>query len=262
MRYAADFRAIARDALRGKWIPSVLTAFVAGLIGANLSAEGSASGGIKLEGKNVDLTQYFSLETINLFRAILLGLLAYVAVAAVVQLVISGAAKLGYARYNLNLVDGKEARFGDLFSQFHRLGDGFLMNLLIAIYTFLWSLLFVIPGIVKSFSYAMTPYILAEHPEYGVNTAITFSREMMHGNKFRLFCLNLSFIGWNLLCALPAGIAVWSVLVGKTYLLPLILVTMVGSLFLSAYMEAAQAAFYREVSGTECFDFVEENAEM
>ncbi|MBQ3257047.1 MAG: DUF975 family protein, partial [Oscillospiraceae bacterium] len=154
-------------------------------------------------------------------------------------------------RFNLNLVDGKEARFEDLFSQFHRLGDGFVMVLLMGIYEFLWSLLFVIPGIIKSFSYAMTPYILYEHPEYNPNYAITVSREMMDGNKFRLFCLNLSFIGWSLLAALPSIIALAAVLTGNFFLLPLILVTIVGDLFVGAYMEAAQAAFYREVSGTE-----------
>ena len=175
----------------------------------------------------------------------------YAVISIIISLIIGGAGKLGYARFNLNLVDGKEARFEDLFSQYHRLGDGFIMNLLLGIYTFLWSLLFVIPGIIKSFSYAMTPYILTEHPEYNPNYAITVSREMMDGNKFRLFCLNLSFIGWSLLAALPSIIALAAVLTGNFFLLPLILVTIVGDLFVGAYMEAAQAAFYREVSGTE-----------
>lgn len=74
---------------------------------------------------------------------------------------------------------------------------------------------------------------------------------MMDGNKFRLFCLNLSFIGWHLLAALPSIIALVAVLTGNFFLLPLILITIVGDLFVGAYMEAAQAAFYREVSGTE-----------
>jgi uncharacterized membrane protein len=99
----------------------------------------------------------------------------------------------------------------------------------------------------------MTPYILSEHPEMSPNEAITASRKMMDGNKFRLFCLNLSFIGWSLLCALPATIALIPLFVGDImiFLFPLILVTIVGNLFLNTYIEAAQAAFYREVSGTE-----------
>ena len=63
--------------------------------------------------------------------------------------------------------------------------------------------------------------------------------------------MNLSFIGWSLLAALPSIIALAAVLTGNFFFLPLILVTIVGDLFVSAYIEAAQAAFYREVSGTE-----------
>lgn len=251
MKYAADFRTIAREALRGKWLVSVLTTFVASLIGAQIASGGGGSSSNSGDNNNIDLSQYFSPEALNFFRIVLAALLVYAVINIIVSLIIGGAGKLGYARYNLNLVDGKEARFEDLFSQFHRLGDGFVMNLLLAIYTFLWTLLFVIPGIIKFFSYAMTPYILYEHPEYNPNYAITVSREMMDGNKFRLFCLNFSFIGWELLCAVPALIAFAGVLYGNFILLPLLLVSFVGSMFVDAYMEAAHAAFYREVSGTE-----------
>ena len=252
MKYSADFRYIAREALRGKWLISVLTAFVASLIGAQIASGGSGSGSNSNNNNNgINLNEYFSPEVLNFFRIVLAALLVYAVISIIISLIIGGAGKLGYARFNLNLVDGKDARFEDLFSQFHRLGDGFIMNLLVGLYTFLWSLLFVIPGIIKSFSYAMTPYILYEHPEYNPNYAITVSREMMDGNKFRLFCLNLSFIGWSLLAVLPAIIALAAVLMGNFFFLPLILVTIVGDLFVSAYIEAAQAAFYREVSGTE-----------
>ena len=251
MKYAADFRYIAREALRGKWIVSVVTTFVASLIGAQIASGGGSSSSNSSDNNSIDLSQYFSPEALNFFRIVLAALLVYAVINIIISLIIGGAGKLGYARYNLNLIDGKEARLTDLFSQFHRLGDGFVMNLLLAIYTFLWTLLFVIPGIIKSFSYAMTPYILYEHPEYNPNYAITLSREMMDGNKFRLFCLNLSFIGWELLCAVPAIVALVGVLYGNFILLPLLIVSFVGSLFVDAYMEAAQAAFYREVSGTE-----------
>ncbi len=254
MKYAADFRYIAREALRGKWLISVLTAFVASLIGAQIASGGGGGSSSSNSGdrnSNIKLEEYFSLEALNLFRTILLALIVYIVISAIIALIIGGAGKLGYAKYNLNLVDRKDARFEDLFSQFHRIGDGFIMNLLVGLYTFLWTLLFVIPGIIKSFSYAMTPYILYEHPEYSPNDAITKSREIMSGNRFRLFCLNFSFIGWSLLCAVPAIIALVGALSGMFILLPLIFVTIVGDLFVSAYMEAANAAFYREVSGTE-----------
>lgn len=79
------------------------------------------------------------------------------------------------------------------------------------IYIFLWSLLFIIPGIIKSYSYRMVPYILADNPNLGVNEAITLSRKMMDGNKFDSFVLDLSFIGWILLGTLAFVIGIFFV---------------------------------------------------
>ena len=174
------------------------------------------------------------------------------------NLIVSGAGKLGYAIFNLNLVDGKEARVSDLFSQFHRLGEGFVMNFLMALYTLLWSLLFVIPGIIKSYSYAMTPYIMAEHPALTADEAITESRRVMDGNKVRLFCLAFSFIGWGLLCMLPMFIAMTIIIIRMRdtgdittllWLIPCGIPSFVGTLFLTPYQQAAFAAFYRDVAG-------------
>ena len=80
------------------------------------------------------------------------------------------------------------------------------------------------------YSYAMTGYILAEHPELTASEAIERSKEMTSGNRFRLFCLQFSFIGWSILCAFTFGI---------------------GNLWLRPYQQAATAAFYRDISGTE-----------
>ena len=94
------------------------------------------------------------------------------------------------------------------------------------IFIALWSLLLIIPGIVKSLSYAMTPYILEENPELSANEAIDRSRAMMRGHKYDLLWLYLSFIGWFLLSFLTLGI---------------------GLLWLIPYVETAQAAFYEDV---------------
>ena len=98
--------------------------------------------------------------------------------------------------------------------------------LLMVIFTALWTFLFIIPGLVKAYSYAMTPYILEENPELSANEAIDRSRFMMRGHKFDLFWLQLSFIGWFFLCILTAGI---------------------GYLWLEPYYSSAKAAFYEEV---------------
>lgn len=76
------------------------------------------------------------------------------------------------------------------------------------IFIFLWSLLLIIPGIIKAYAYSMVPYILADNPNIGVKKAIDLSNEMTKGHKFDMFVLDLSFIGWYLLGALALGIGV------------------------------------------------------
>ena len=78
--------------------------------------------------------------------------------------------------------------------------------LLVSVFTFLWSLLFVIPGIVKMYSYAMTPYILAKYPNVEAMQAINISQRIMRGRKLELFVVELSFLGWQLLSVLTLGI--------------------------------------------------------
>ena len=99
-------------------------------------------------------------------------------------------------------------------SELTNIGRGFSPNwganvgtmLLRNIYLWLWGLLCGIPGLIKSYSYRMVPYIIAEHPEMGANEAITLSRRMMDGYKMKAFILDLSFIGWYLLSIITCGI--------------------------------------------------------
>ena len=261
MKCAADFRAEARAALRGRWPIAILTGFVASLIGAGIATGGGSSGN---SNSNSDSTrmlidEFTATEFWLQFRGIIIGLIVALVIWLIITIVIGGAGKLGYAIFNLKLMDNKEAEFKDLFSQFHRLGDGFCMNFLVGLYTVLWTLLFIIPGIIKTFSYAMTPYILAENPGMTATDAITESRRIMDGNKWRLFCLGFSFIGWVLLCAAPAqiGIGIHTGIALRTqniltllWIIPLSIPLSAGALFLNPYQEAAWAAFYRDISGT------------
>lgn len=81
-----------------------------------------------------------------------------------------------------------------------------MVSLMKEIYLFLWSLLFIIPGLIKSYSYAMTDFLSLKHPEWGHDECITQSRKIMDGHKFELFVLDLSFLGWDLLSILTFGI--------------------------------------------------------
>ena len=147
-----------------------------------------------------------------------------------VYFILGSIIKVGYAKFNLNLADRIEGSFENLFAYFSFWKTTVAARFLQSIYVLLWSLLFIIPGIIASYSYAMTEYILADHPELSASEAISRSKQMMDGNKWRLFCLQFSFIGWDILCAFTLGI---------------------GYLWLTPYKQAATAVFYREVSGTE-----------
>ncbi len=124
------------------------------------------------------------------------------------SLLLTGAIEFGYCAYLITVTRNKDSDFGKLLSGFNRFGDVCITGILKWLFTGLWSLLFVIPGIVKSYSYAMTMYIMQDHPELSGNDAITKSRQMMDGHKFDLFILDLSFIGWYLLGALTFGILI------------------------------------------------------
>lgn len=215
-----NFRATAREKLRGNWGISILTGFVASLLGGLIAG----TAGINL---NI-LEDHLDRLPIEVLR-ILLAALSFAAFLGIVVFIIGGVVQLGYAKFLLNQHDGRPFRFGDLFSQFDRFGTGFAQAFLRNLYTVLWTLLFIIPGIIKGFSYAMTPFLLADHPEMTASEAIAASRKLMDGHKGDLFVLSLSFFGWNLLCIFTLGIA---------------------SLWITPYLNAAYAAFYRELTGS------------
>lgn len=124
----------------------------------------------------------------------------------------------------------KEGLIGKMFDCFNCYGRALGVKLLMTIFVFLWSLLFCIPGIIKSYSYAMTYYIALDNPELGANACIERSMKMMKGHKGRLFLLDLSFIGWILLGLLTLGI---------------------GLLWVIPYMKTARSHFYEELKAAE-----------
>ena len=239
MKYAADFRQIARDALSGKWTIAVLVGLVAMLLG------GAGSGGpelkLNIDGSGAHANFEFAGQTIysiggglnSDIGAFLVGSAIYIIIAAVVMAVVyfvlGSIISVGYARFNLDLADRGNPAFETLFGYFSYWKTAAVSKLLQSVYVLLWSLLFIIPGILAAYSYAMTEFILAENPDLTASEAIAQSKEMMYGNRWRLFCLHFSFIGWDILSSLTLGI---------------------GNLWLRPYKQAANAAFYREISSS------------
>ena len=128
---------------------------------------------------------------------------------------------LTQARDNENLV------FADLFKGFTEdLGGNILIGLMTALFAFLWSLLFLIPGIVKAYAYSMVFYIKADHPDYDWKMCINESKRLTMGHKGELFILDLSFFGWYFVGALCFGI---------------------GIFWVTPYMEATKAHFYQNL---------------
>jgi uncharacterized membrane protein len=101
---------------------------------------------------------------------------------------------------------GEVVRIENLFDGFKDYARVFLTNLLQSIYIVLWTLLLIVPGIIKSISYSQTFFVLKDNPELKNNAAIERSMAMMEGHKMEYFCLILSFIGWLLLGILTLGI--------------------------------------------------------
>lgn len=124
--------------------------------------------------------------------------------------VITPAFALSMVRIYLGVTKGEYPQVKDAFSGFDNFWPAFKVTFMVGLFTFLWSLLFVIPGIVKSIEYSMAMYILAENPDKPARVCIHESRIITAGHKMELFMLGLSFIGWELLCVITAGIAsVW-----------------------------------------------------
>jgi len=143
------------------------------------------------------------------------------------SLFISGPLAMGMSIFALSITRNKEARFEQLFEGFKRYGRSLAAYLLIALFTILWMLLLIIPGIIAAISYSQTFFILANDETVGAKEAINRSKKIMYGNKWRYFCLQLRFIGWGILSILTLGI---------------------GFLWLVPYTQVTMAKFFEEIN--------------
>ena len=229
----------ALDALRGNWTPAVLATIVYLLIGTVCCAP-TLIPAFMLQDSMVSASGDPS-AVLAASKASAWGNIG-VLVLEIFVLIPLGVGFINAFRFLLEHGDNAVTR--NMFSiatgnYLHKVWGMFL----VAVFTFLWSLLLIIPGIIKAYSYAMTPYILEEHPELTANQAIDRSRAMMKGHKFDLFWLHLSFIGWFLLALLSLGI---------------------GYFWLAPYIDTAQAAFYQDLKAEfgDGFDAVVKQAEV
>jgi uncharacterized membrane protein len=155
----------------------------------------------------------------------------------VATLIIGGPMYMGVTRIFLRIYNKESFELAQMFDGFKDFARTFSAYLLMAIYTFLWSLLLIVPGIIAALSYSMTFFIMAENPDISASDAIRQSKQMMMGHKTDLFMLGLSFIGWVLLASLTFGI---------------------GFLWLSSYYMTAFAIFYHKIKPLQEGSFAHE----
>ena len=203
-----EIKAIAKDCVKGNKMTYFLIAFVLSLILSTISIVISVLGAL-----------------IGDAGVVISSLLS-----ALASLLYTGCITVGMAKVHMNLYDRGYIKFSDAWYGFKNIIGNVRLFLRLYIFTFLWSLLLFIPGIVKSYSYALTPYIKADAPNMTAKECIRQSMEIMKGNKMKLFIQDLSFIGWGLLVAPTAGLILF-------WLIP--------------YMQAARAGFYRELVGRQ-----------
>ncbi len=160
---------------------------------------------------------------------IILALLVASIMAIGVSVVFYNVLQIGMNRYFLENREHKTS-IGQLFYGFTngKYGSNVWVMFLRTFYTWAWSLLFYIPGIIKSYSYMLVPYILAENPNLDSKRVIELSRKMMYGHKWEAFVLQWSFIGWMIASMFtPMGL--------------------LSILYVNPYMQATYAEFYSAV---------------
>lgn len=143
-----------------------------------------------------------------------------------VSLIIAGPLVLGIDIFSLSLSRNQNPKFEQIFEGFNRFVTSLSAYLLIFLFVFLWSLLLIIPGIIALLSYSMTFFILVDDHSLRAMEAMSKSKKMMHGHKWKLFCLGLRFIGWIILS---------------------ILTLFLGFLWLFPYIQISKAKFYDDI---------------
>lgn len=221
---AKDYRDIAWQKVKSTMVLSVLAGLVAWFLGGMVTfLNFNFTITVNWNGDSIQLTNTF-------LQSWVIHTLGIGGILGIVRFILGGPIRQGYCLFLLKQHDGEPLDIKDLFSQLSNFGAGFCLKLLEGLYIALWMVLLLIPGFVAIYKYAMAPFIMLENPDMTASEAITASKDLMNGHKWELFCLDFSFFGWIILSTLTLGI---------------------GYLFVAPYMDAAHAAFYRELTRTD-----------
>ena len=222
-----------KAAFKANYWKCVLVALIMGLF-AGTSGRSASTAGQNTSG-TIDVNSVTngmsSSELLAVAAVVASAVLIIVAVAALLKIFLFNPLEIGgCAFFRENTIEpGADLSF--IGMGFRNYWHNFVTLFLRDLYLLLWTMLLIVPGIIKAYSYRMVPYILTDHPELTPNEVITRSREMMDGNKWQSFLLDLSFIGWIVLGIVTLGL---------------------GLVFWTApYMQSSNAALYLKLSGEE-----------
>lgn len=213
-REGHELKKAALEQLKGKWLQAVLICFIAWLLRDAFSSGNMGGQAVHYTNINGEFTRISSDP--NPFKTI----------GGIINFLLGGAISFGVAGFFLKLVRDENPMIENLFNGFSYFVKTFLVYLITTIFTVLWTLLLIVPGIIAAFRYSMVYFIMNDNPEIGVMDAINLSKEMMKGHKGRLFSLWISFIGWFILGLIPLGI---------------------GLLWVIPYYNSAKANFYEDL---------------
>jgi uncharacterized membrane protein len=159
---------------------------------------------IKAQAKNNFMSQYGISIGAGLLYMILMGALGWTFIGT---LLLVPPLIVGYSSFTIRIYRGQQGDIGDMFSTgFNDYGRNLGGVLWMYLFIWLWTLLFIIPGIIKALAYFMTPYILADSKNVSATDALKLSMRMTQGYKGEIFVMGLSFIGWAILTAITCGI--------------------------------------------------------
>ena len=246
-----NLRTLGRNALSGKWKVAILTVLVYTLI-LNLPYEIlNALFGVNLTDMMYGSNAYQGIDA-DIYSDMYYGAPAVSPLAGVYLLLVTGPLQLGVSLFFLAMFRRQLVAVSDIFLGFEKFSKALGLLLFQALFIMLWSMLFVIPGIIAALRYSQAFFILADDPEKGIRQCMNESKAMMKGNKGKYFCLMLSFIGWILLASIPASVvnAIGANLGADGMMSTMF--ALVGTLFsvpVMAYLTSTQAGFYEILAG-------------
>lgn len=245
-----NLRTLGRNALAGKWKIAILAVIVFllvlqlpqqildSLFGVNM-ADMYGDGYYQGMDAGVYSNMYYTMPKVS-------------PLSSLYMLLVGGPLSLGISLFFLALFRRQLVEVSDVFLGFEKFGKALGLFVYMTLFIFLWTLLFIIPGIIAAIRYSQAFYILADDPEKGIRQCMDESKAMMKGNKLKYFCLELSFIGWLILSSIPASVLITvGDALGSDGIITVIF-SIIAGLFMApviAYMSATQAGFYEILAG-------------